>query len=132
MSDYEVRQPVLTSHEPTLSRVGPSRGRKQHFEVQNSRPAPRREGNPRGPAFKHSGKPRPKPQRAPGFDHDKLLQAYKGANLTIYLSDNSVYEGKLLDGDRYTLMVESNVGDRDLIFKSAILTIHMPSKSEEP
>jgi len=128
MHEFEGKQPVLTSHE--LTRVGPQRG-KQRFDV-----APRRVeaaghnggghggGKPNRPHFNKPSKParEKKPQ---GFCHDQLLAAYKGCDLTLNLSDDITIEGKLVDHDRYTLLVLVD-GQSEIVFKSALVSIALP------
>lgn len=121
--DTAAPQPTLTSHEQSLRRVGPSRG-KQRYDVQrperdNTRRTQAGQGSPR-PPFKPASRPqKPKVQR---FDHDVLLQTLKGQTLTIWLGDDTLLKAKLLDGDRYTLLMEVE-GHRELVFKSAIAQI---------
>lgn len=139
MDNETPKQPVLTSHE--LVRTGPNRG-KQTFRV-DTRPAEPRPAEPRtysngydrlaagGQGRGGDRKPQaprpPKVNKPVGFDHDALLQSYKGAELGITYMDGTDDRVKLIDSDRYTLMIESEEG-RGLIFKSSISSILFQAK----
>lgn len=121
MYDETPSQPVLTSHERNKPRG------KQHFNVQNP---PRRENRDSRPLnLRSAGKPGPRQappkQKFAGFCHDQMLKAYKGTQLTLVITGNGEVDGKLIDVDRYTLVVETTHG-RELIFKHALVAILLP------
>lgn len=121
MHDNEGRQPVLTTHE--LLRTGPRRG-KQHFEVRpgqtqngfNDRTIgsrrPPRQDKPRAPRL-------PKPAV---FCHDSILRDAKGTELKLTTTDGANLKVKLIDSDRYALLVQVD-GRKGIVFKSALETI---------
>jgi sRNA-binding regulator protein Hfq len=131
MFDESIPQPQLTTH--TLTRQGPARG-KQRFDVQHTRGSlPRFQDRPdrSEQRQKSSGHKSHKPRKPQGFDHDQMLQAYKGAELDIYLSDGTLVTGRLIDGDKFTLVIETTEG-RQLIFKSALSSIDLPTLASIP
>lgn len=123
--DYEDQRSVLlTTHELTARHVGPSRG-KQRFEVDRA---------DRGNVQRNRFKPKPKAPRLPrepGFNHEQMLQSYKGSMviLTFAGGEGTAVDVRLIDADRYTLMVESQYG-RELVFKSSLASIVVQPASE--
>ena len=121
MSHYDLPQPVLTSHELTAHRVGPNRG-KQRFDVRSS-------GNsaqPKGPFTpkRPQHKKRP-PNKKPGFDHEQLLTKYRGKEIQLVSTNGAADTVKLIDNDRYTLLIESE-GRTAVVFKSALTSVEFP------
>jgi hypothetical protein len=117
------RQPVLTSHELQARPVGPQRGPRKRFDVerprQNNNDRPRNERPHRDRPPREPRAPRPKQ-----FCHDDLLQLYKGKTVVINLPDSTV-TAKLIDLDRYALLIEREDGSRHLVYKSAMTGISL-------
>ncbi len=112
-------QPVLTSH---LKQNGPSRG-KRRYEVTNERrnAAPPRD---RGPNKQRNSRPQaPKPSK---FDHDQMIQAFKGVEITLLFLNGEGMNCKLVDGDRYALVVDGLDG-REIVYKSSLQSIGLPT-----
>jgi hypothetical protein len=130
------QQPVLTSH---LRQVGPQRG-KQRFDVSNERRTPevprdrperaeRPRFNPRGPRQQRPQQPRqPKPVQ---FCHDQLLQAFKGTTILLQLSCGDEVTARLIDSDRYALVVENDTLGRRIVYKSALDSIALPTPKKD-
>lgn len=121
---YDPQPVVLTSHELQARRVGPRRG-KQHFEVSRVSSDDR---------YRDSLRDRPmkkvhKQPKAPGFNHEQMLQAYKGSIVTLVNTDGALVEVKLIDVDRYTLVCEQD-GVSAIIFKHAIASVILHNKQE--
>lgn len=113
-------QPVLTSHESNRRR-GP-----QRFEVKPVRKEGRTQDRPQNSRPQNNTR-RKVPAPPKGFDHDALLQAYKGVEIEMQMIDGGWMMVKLVDGDRFSLIVEGPKGVRTLVFKQAIGCIRLPT-----
>lgn len=136
MQDFESHQPVLTSHEFIAKPAGGSRG-KQRFDVERTssnpmdgRVRPRPDFNQAKQNFQNKQNRPPRPPKPKGFDHDLLLQGHKGQTVVVMTAEDSL-SVKVIDGDRFTLLVEDSDGNRELLFKSAIESIKLPAKGAE-
>lgn len=112
------RQPVLTSHENNRPRG------KQRYEVYNPRRSDHRVAAARNNTKRQAS---PKPPKSQGFCHDQMLAAYKGVKLKLVFANGESAELKLIDLDRYTLLVERLDGHRALVFKSDLAAIVFPN-----
>ena len=120
----------LTAHILQAREVGSGRGKKVFHVERQPQPERARQGGQlraKPATAQQRGQKLEAKQRS--FSHEQLLQSYKGCSLAIVLTDGDEMDVKLLDADRYTLLVETRQA-RELIFKSAIAEIRLAPPSE--